>query len=113
MAMKHSRPASADANRESAGPVVVIDSAFGARYPALFEFLIEMEWSEGVVRETGTLLLFAEDGLWKACLSDRDGDRRAFYGSDSFTGLLEGLNKGLVADTLDWRRNKFPQKKRK
>jgi len=113
MAMKHIRPSSPNADKEAAGPIVPIDATFSLRYPALWEFLVEMEWSEGVPRETGTLLVFAEDGVVKACLSDRDGDRRAFYGSDSFQGLLEGLNKGLLADTLDWRKNKFPQKKKK
>jgi len=113
MAMKHIRPASHDSGKEGSGSVRVVDAGFALRYPALFEFLAEPEWAAGEPRETGTMLVFVEEGVFKARMNDRDGGRVAFYGSDSFQGLLEGLERKLKTDELDWRKDKFTPKKGK
>lgn len=55
---------------------------------------------------TGTVLVFAEDGKWKACLNDRDGGYYAFASSDSLVGLVEALERGLKGGGLDWRKSK-------
>lgn len=73
-------------------------------FPTLSEFLRTVSWPDGTSRETGTLLLFVQDGCLKACLSDRDAHLVAFASAASLGGLLAALERGLVADTLDWRR---------
>lgn len=60
----------------------------------------------GANRKVGTLLVFAEDGKWKACLNDRDGGNYCFASSDALEGLLEALDRGLQSGGLDWRVSK-------
>lgn len=86
------------------------DPAFLKKYPLLAEFLQRELWTreEDVpwtdrVRQKGTLILFCEEGQFKACLSDKDSEAVAFASKKSFQALLETLEKGLANDSLDWR----------
>jgi hypothetical protein len=51
----------------------------------------------------GSLTLFTDAGAWKLCLSDKDQSRIAFVTSGSPQDLLAAAERGLVADSLDWR----------
>lgn len=84
------------------GYLAAFDERFRADYKVLFDFLA-LTGVAGANRRTGTLLLFAEDGKWKACVSDREDGYYAFCSSDTVTGLLEALNKALEKGQLDWR----------
>lgn len=77
--------------------------AWETLYAALGEFLTLPEWEPGVARVTGSLSLFVESGVWKCCLSDRDGGQVAFMSARSPEDLFASLEKGLRAGTLDWR----------
>lgn len=79
---------------------------------ALFEFLTLTEWEDGETRERGTLIVFVEDGMWKACLSDKDSGRTCFYSSVAFDQLLAGLDKGLRQDSLEWRKKRVEEAKK-
>lgn len=81
------------------------DPGFHERYPTLHDFLTLTGWG-GKQRKTGTILVFAEDGKWKACVNDRDGGNYCFGSADSFSGLLEALERGLKGGSLDWRASK-------
>lgn len=81
------------------------DPEFRQRSPTLHDFLTLAGWG-GKQRKTGTCLVFAEDGKWKACLNDRDGGNYCFLASDSLEGLLGALEDGLKAGSLDWRASK-------
>lgn len=72
-------------------------------YPALCEFLTEVVWEDGTVRRTGTFTMFAEDGAWKMCLSDRDSSCVAFVSAGTPTEVLETAERGLSGGALDWR----------
>jgi hypothetical protein len=96
----------------SADGAASVDCAYCQRYPALAEFLTLSEWEPGQLRVTGTLLLFVEEGVWKACLHDRDDCKAAFVSSETFQGLLERVDEGLRGDDFDWR-NKRQQSPRK
>lgn len=100
------RPSSGSGDR---GYVAAHDVEFSREYPVLTQFLT-LAGHGGAQRVTGSLLLFCEDGKWKACLSDRDEGYYAFCSADSFTGLLGALEKGLKSGSLDWRvsKNKRP-----
>ena len=73
------------------------------KMPALWEFLTASEWEEGETRETGTILIFVEEGRVKACLNDRDQGLVAFTSGVSVEDVFKSADKGLLADTLDWR----------
>lgn len=79
------------------------DPEWGERYPLLYEHLTSLTWEDGKPREVSTLLLFAEHGLWKACLNDRAEGRAVFLADQSIAGLLEALETGLRVGDLDWR----------
>jgi len=72
-------------------------------WPALAEFLSLSRWEDGEARETGSVTVFVDAGMWKACLSDKDGKRVAFLSARTPEGLFEALEEGLQADRLDWR----------
>jgi hypothetical protein len=83
------------------------------QYPALVEELTLTEWAPDENRVTSTLLLFVEDGLWKACLHDRDSQKSCFVSGLSLSGLLASVEQGLREDDLDWRSKRpVPGKKR-
>jgi hypothetical protein len=58
---------------------------------------------DGEPRVPGTLTIFTDAGLWKACLSDRAQQRIAFSTAPCPVELLAGLEEGIVQGTLDWR----------
>jgi len=100
---------------DSDGGVIplVADAVFEKAYPALFEFLSATEWDTDIDRTTGTLLLFCEEGMFKCCLNDRDGCLKTFMAAESFEALLQSVNNGLIRGSLDWRREKQPQRRGK
>jgi len=88
------------------------DIELAARCPALVEYLTEREDEEGRARTTSTLLIAAEDGLWKVCLTDRasptgNWDYKAWKSGDSIAAALEALDRDLQANEVEWR--KFPK----
>lgn len=83
---------------------------FRLLYPGLWEFLRVTAWPDGSPRETGSLLLFDDQGVPKARLVDRDLDEVLFVAGDSVEGLLATLERVLTEGGGDWRRQKpFPQ----
>lgn len=71
--------------------------------PTVAEFLSLSRWEDGASRETGTVTLFFEEGLLKACLNDRDSGSSAFISARTFTSLFQAMEKGLLAGSLEWR----------
>lgn len=92
--------------------VVEVDSWWAQKHPALVEFLTLSQWEDGSLRETGTVLLFAEDGVWKACLNDRDAAKVAFVSGTSLEDVLVRAEAGLEEGDLDWRGRKPPPRKK-
>lgn len=81
-----------------------LDAAFTKTYPTLHAYLADTTWEDGEERETATVTLFVEEGLFKICLNDRALGRSAWLSGHTFTGLLKGLEAGLLSDELQWRR---------
>jgi len=73
-------------------------------HPFLGAFLGDVLYDDGAVRKTGTLLVFVDQGVLKACLSDRDVAEVAFVSASSFEGLMERLEGGLREGALEWRK---------
>lgn len=74
-----------------------------AKAPLLTGWLTETSWEDGEARTPGSLILFAQDGRWKAMLSDKDNDYIAFVSANDFLGVITALEKGLEKGDLDWR----------
>lgn len=83
---------------------------FPEQLGALGEFLTLTEWEDGSKRATGSVTIFCEDGVLKACLSDKTDRCVAFVSGGSWCLLLNALEEGIREGTLDWRRSK-PYKK--
>lgn len=64
----------------------------------------------GKDREVGTLLIFAQDGKFKGCLSDKERGLVCFVSAGGVEGLLEACDKGLRTGQLDWREQKYKRK---
>lgn len=82
------------------------DGEIGKKFPTLAAFLTETQWDGGSPRVPASLMIFTQDGMWKAMLNDRDCGRVAFVSKNEFTALFQALEKGLATDGLDWRKSK-------
>lgn len=93
---------STEVNGESG--YAAVDPVFLQGLPTLYEYLAGSQWEDGKSRETSTLLIFCEDGLWKCCLNDRATQRTAWHSAASFQALLSELEAGLCTQQLGWRK---------
>jgi len=90
-----------------AGPVAFIQANcpwLSKSCPALHEYLTVGELPGGEVRQTSTVTIFTEGGLWKACLSERDAEATLFASGDTVESCLDNLEERLKAPHVDWRR---------
>jgi len=76
---------------------------FGRTYPGLWEMLSAERNEDGSKRLTSTLTLFVDDGGVKAVLNDRDQALTGWACGSSVEAVLESLERGLQADTIEWR----------
>lgn len=83
--------------------VAATDATMSRQLPLIFEYLTCARWDDGGERQTATLMVLAEQGTWKGCLNDRDGSRSCWVAADTFTGVLEALERALRNGTADWR----------
>jgi len=72
--------------------------------PALFEFLTVGELANGELRQTSTVTIFTEGGMWKACLNERDSEATLFASGENLEACLDNLEERLKAPHVDWRR---------
>lgn len=72
-------------------------------FPTLLEFLVLSTWDDGSPRTPGTLLIFVDGSMWKACLKDKTGPRVCFVSGSDLDTLLLTVEEGLREDALDWR----------
>lgn len=102
-----------DVNRQSpAGEAALVRDSLAERLPTLIEFLTERQYEDQSPRELPTLTLFAESGVLKAALNDRDTGRVAFVTGASLLAVLEALEEGLVFGNLDWRPSRSSKSRR-
>lgn len=75
------------------------------KYPALAEMLSSTHYEDEVPgsRRTATCLIFAQDGVWKACLSDRHEQRALWVSAASLLEIFAVLEDALGSDGAVWR----------
>jgi hypothetical protein len=71
--------------------------------PALTEFLAAGTYESGDRRETGTVTLFFEGGVWKACLNDRDQGMVGFLTLPELVDAILVLEEALAQGKGEWR----------
>jgi len=76
------------------------------KMPTLVQWLTETAWDNGDAREPGSLLIFAQDLRWKGMLTDKDNGYVCFVTAEDVDGVLAALEKGLLANSLDWRESR-------
>ena len=76
------------------------------KFPTVTEFLTLLRWEDGASRESGTVTLMYDDGMAKAAMNDRDGELSCFVSGKTFTALFHAMEKGLVEDSLEWRKKR-------
>jgi hypothetical protein len=89
----------------SGGQGSFVDADFQKGYPALTEYLTVPQYPDGSPRALATLTLFREDGLWKACLNEKDQGLVLFVAEGRFNVLLEALELLLQEEHPPWRKS--------
>lgn len=85
------------------GPVRAHCAEAEGRWPAIHAFLTELEGENGQSRDTATLTLFAQDGMFKTSLNDRDSGCSLWASADGLLTALDALEALLNADVVPWR----------
>lgn len=88
-----------------AGQYAARDAVMEELFPALAEYLTATVIGESIQRRTATLLLFAEDGVFKVALNDRQEAMSAWASGDTVQEAIEALEASLEAGEASWRRS--------
>ena len=74
-------------------------------FPTICEFLTSTAYDGEAAgtRQTSTLLVFAQDGAWKACLRDRQEGRCMWVAAAVWNDLLPVLEDALANGSGVWR----------
>lgn len=91
------------ASRGGAEPRVLTDPAFAEMYPILWSYLTQTKWEDGSARTPSSVLFFAQDGILKGMLRDRDAGLCLWVASATWSGLLDALEGALSDPRADWR----------
>jgi len=84
-------------------PTAATDKDFAKAHPALVEFMTLRKMDDGSPRQTSSLLIFCEDGVWKACLSERERELTLWAAGDTVAELLEAMEATLQSPAPQWR----------
>jgi len=81
---------------------VDFDPQFERDYPATLEYLTCRQL-DGRARQTSTLSIFVQDGLWKAFLNERDQGLSLCVTAASWADLMPSLEESLNLPVIPWR----------
>jgi hypothetical protein len=91
----------------TSGGSVASDTEFALLYPILAGFLTEIPGGLPATARTATLTIFAEDGVFKVRLSDRNTHYDLWASGVSVTEALKALERLFDEPVIPWRRNRF------
>jgi hypothetical protein len=86
-----------------AGSAAATDVEFAKKYPNLSLLLTCTTLPNGKVRQTATMTIVAESGLWKGGVKDRDHSMSLWRSGETIDGLLTALETALESGQADWR----------
>lgn len=85
----------------NATPVEACELAL--QVPTVFDYLGQNAWPDGSVRQTSSLLVFHQDGMFKGMLRDAEAGLCLWIAGKSLTGLLVSLEAALNDPHAEWR----------
>lgn len=98
---------SAKAARSGAGPAKAAhDPEWEELYPALLQYLTALRDGDDIPRQTATMVLFSEDGLFKLTLIDRATQMQLWASESTVAATLESLEANLHQPTPSWRKTR-------
>lgn len=71
--------------------------------PNLFAFLTDTKYDDGSPRMTGSVSIFTQVGVLKACIADKDNKRIAFVEALSLCELVQMIEDAICNDSTDWK----------
>lgn len=82
------------------------DPGFAKKFPLLYEQLTETTFEGGEARITSSIILFAEEGALKACLSERNDHCSLWATANTLDGVMKALEAALTTGNPQWRKQK-------
>jgi len=82
------------------------------RWPEIYHHLVDSVWPDGKARETSSLTVFAEDGLFKVCLNNKAEGFVCFMSGPGFYAVLDALQESLADGSVDWRKSRAAPKRK-
>lgn len=79
------------------------DDSFGQQYPLLWAFFSQTEWGPDDPRETGSMLLFRQDGMYKVMLRDPNDGTCLWVAARTLSGVFDAGEASLGDPGADWR----------
>lgn len=91
-----------------------VDPEWAKKYPALHAYMTSVEGEKAEVpRKTATLLLFAQNGAFSACLTDKETNTVLWGNGSSLGGIFTQLEKLLQSDEPPWKPGWEPRGKKR
>jgi len=82
------------------------DEAFEAEHPAVHLLMTETVKKGGLVREGATVILWAADGRFQGCLTEREHQIKMFAAGLSVSELWAALEERVSSPSPDWQPDK-------
>ena len=79
------------------------DADWVKRFPILCQFLADVYYDDGELREPSLLSFKAQDGLVLASLTDKDLERGLYRTGKTCLDAVGALEKSLASGNADWR----------
>lgn len=99
-----SRMTKAPGGKLVAGPS---DDTLAQLAPALLEWMTAVAWDDGKARQTGTVMVMTEGGVWKAWMHDRDAKVSSWVTGKDLVEVLTRMDLLLQNGQGEWRSDKM------
>jgi hypothetical protein len=96
--------------RKVLGLPAATDEAMGHDFPAIMLLLTATVDDDGKPRQTATLTIVCEDGLFKGGLRDRDANASLWRSGATLKALFTSLESQLQSGAAEWRNNEKSRK---
>lgn len=97
----------AEASSHAGSASLVSETEFVTHFPTVWEYLTETTYTDGQKRQTSSLNIFFQDGVFKCSLRDRDVGEILWASADGPLGCLKVLEGKLVSGEADWRKDTY------
>lgn len=79
------------------------DPTFREAYPTLWDHLTQDRWEDGTARQTSSMLLFRDGGVFKVMFRDKDAGACLWIAVQSPLNAFDALEAALCDPRADWR----------